>query len=1160
MNASIGMTLNCPQCGGKLDQPGGLCPACLARVTFGVAADVPERLRQFGDYELIEELGRGGMGIVYKARQRSLNRMVALKMILTGHFASRAEVQRFRLEAQNAAALTHPNIVSIYEVGEFDGQSFYAMELLEGRKLSEIAREPLPPRQAAHYVKGIAEAVHTGHCAGIIHRDLKPANVLIDPSDEPHVMDFGLSKNLDTATSFTQTGQALGSPAYMAPEQAFGSHEQAGPASDVYSLGAILYQLLTGRPPFQAASVHEVLRQVTDSEPLALRLLNPAVPRDLETICLKCLAKESLRRYETAQELADELARFLADEPIQARPVSALEKVWRWSRRHPAVAGLSAAVIVLLVIVALGSLWSAFRLKATGDVARSERDRARRTSNRLKLRTAEQLLDEGNSASALALLAQMLREEPTNRVAAGWIMDVLDRTPYWLPAGPALDGINNFSYACFSPDGRRIAAASTQGLGVWDTTTGEQMFSTSSFGAILFAEFSVDGRTLACAGGGKAWILDAATGRELAPSLVHDQTNGMPVFSIRFDFTGTRVVTATRLKFARVWSVETGAPLTPPLVHEDEVNFAEFSPDGQQVLTASEDDTAMVWDAVTGTKLVPPMRHGREVWMARFSPDGKRVATVSRDRTARIWDSSTGQPLTEPMRHEDFVEYLHFSPDGRFLVTASYDKTARIWDTQTGYLHAPPLRHRERVISARFSPDGKTVLTASHDGTARLWDTHSGQPLGRALNHTRRIWYADFSPDGERILTSSGFWRLQRAAAAVTLLPHESVVTSARFAPDGRSFATATYDGNVSVWQPNGSRLLLPPIEHPKAVTDLEFSRNGELLATSCRDGIVRVWDTSTAESKLISPVMGYTVRFARFNPTSQRLFAGGGVGALLWDFTLNREIKLADLSVSIATGEFSPCGKFAAVALYTNSAWAVVFYDIASGRRVGHSFPHGSSVRHMEFSPDGRYLLTASGDGHARVWDIEAGQLRVQTLRHKAELTHAQFDNDAQRIVTASADGSARVWNAITGYPVIEPLLHRSLLDCVCFSPDGNRILTASRDGTARLWEAASGEPALPPMVHQGHVTAAGFSPDGRSILTASRDGTARLWTPTAVQHQIPAWLPEFAEAMASERVNEVGAFEFVPRQKLEEIKVRMQSLPDGEPFADWGKKLLAH
>jgi serine/threonine protein kinase len=347
------------------------------------AGDSLGTVRYFGDYELLEEIARGGMGVVYKAQQVSLKRTVALKMILAGQLASAADVQRFRKEAEAAANLKHSNIVAIHEVGQHEGQHYFSMDYIPGRSLADLVREgPLPPKQAARYVRIIAEAVQFAHQHGTLHRDLKPSNILIDGNDQPHVTGFGLAKRVASgqcpvagahnaaspspaasdsapATHLTATGQVLGTPSYMPPEQAGGKRGQVGPASDVYALGAILYDLVTGRPPFQAATALDTLLQVLDAEPVSPRLLNPMIDRDMETMCLKCLQKEPNRRYDSAQALADDLERYLNGQPIHARPIGDFRRFWRWCRRNPRVALLSGAVLLLLVMlpVAVNLVW-----------------------------------------------------------------------------------------------------------------------------------------------------------------------------------------------------------------------------------------------------------------------------------------------------------------------------------------------------------------------------------------------------------------------------------------------------------------------------------------------------------------------------------------------------------------------------------------------------------------------------------------------------------------------------------------------------------------------------------------------------------------------------------------------------------------------------------
>src|SRR6266511_2519715 len=386
----------CLKCGTPLtgDARGGFCPKCLfAQASAGDSDDlshasqiepsssVPATAsgssdcaststatalplpRAFGDYELLEETARGGMGIGYRARQVSLGRIVAVKMLLFGPLSRPAFVTRFRAEASAAASLQHPNIVAIHEVGVHQGQHYFAMDYVQGSSLAKVlSNGPLPARGAASYLKTIAEAIHYAHERGILHRDLKPSNVLIDADDQPRVTDFGLARRLEGDSELTVTSQVLGSPNYMPPEQAVGRRGKVSRRSDVYSIGATLYHVLTGRPPFVGEALTDTLDRVLNTEPVSPRLLNPSLPRDLETICLKCLEKEPDKRYATAQELASDLARFLNSEPVHARPSTRAERVWRWCRRKPALASSLFVILILLLIVIIGSPIAVYRI------------------------------------------------------------------------------------------------------------------------------------------------------------------------------------------------------------------------------------------------------------------------------------------------------------------------------------------------------------------------------------------------------------------------------------------------------------------------------------------------------------------------------------------------------------------------------------------------------------------------------------------------------------------------------------------------------------------------------------------------------------------------------------------------------------------------------
>jgi serine/threonine protein kinase len=624
-------TRQCGKCGAELPEgdTSGQCPQCLLQLGLeaGVADDPVSSPRQrvpvvryFGDYELVEEIGRGGMGVVYRARQVSLNRTVAVKMILAGHFASKESVQRFRAEASAAASLRHPNIVAIHEVGEHEGQQYFSMDYIEGKNLavaiSDLRIANYDFRRAAHWMKTVAEAIQFAHERGILHRDLKPSNVLLDADDAPHITDFGLAKRVERQRELrvesspsplgsttrhstldpqlTLTGQVLGSPNYMPPEQASGRRGGVGPASDVYGLGAILYHLVSGRPPFGGATITETLRQVAEREPVAPRLLTPGLPPDLETICLKCLEKEPARRYPSAQELAEELGRFLRDEPIRARPVSRREKVWRWCRRKPALAGALAAASVLLFIVAIGSPVAAFRINRERQRAEGNASESHTRLVRQYVANGNRLVQERDLLGALSWFAQALKEERDN---------------------PERAEIHRLRLALTMRQCPKLA----------------QLYSHE--GSVNRAEFSPDGKS---------------------------------VLSASDDHT------------ARIWDVISGEARTPPLQHTGAVYHAAFSADGRWVVTASADYTAGVWDASTGKPRTPSLRHAASVNYAAFSPDGSRVLTVSDDKTARLWDAATGQSIVPPLQHNGRVNHGSFSPDGRLVATACDDATAMI--------------------------------------------------------------------------------------------------------------------------------------------------------------------------------------------------------------------------------------------------------------------------------------------------------------------------------------------------------------------------------------------------------------------------------------------------------------------------------------------------
>ncbi len=729
----------CPDCGRPLPDGvlAGNCPACLLNLGLAQRGNDPladgsaPESRTFGDYELLEEIGSGGMGVVYRARDTKLKRAVALKLIRAGELASPQEIGRFKREAEAAASLDHPNIVPVYEVGECEGWHYLCLKLIDGPGLDrQLRRYQNDPRAAATLLAKVARAIHHAHQRGLLHRDLKPSNILIDPEGEPHVTDFGLARRVGQDLGVTRSGQMVGTPAYMAPEQAQGRPAALTTVADVFSLGVVFYELLTGDIPFAGETPLETLRQVVVQEPKRPSAIRPQVDRDLETICLHCLEKEPGRRYGSAEALAEDLERWLRHEPILARRSGVWSRSAKWVRRHPAP---SALVVVLVAGVVL-STWQAVRATRAGrraaaaekaaeaDAQRAaqsaadeaaQRKRAedaaleaRMTVAHLDFVQASSLIAEGNDTEALAHLVRSLRANPTNAAAVTRLTTLLTYRSWMFPHH-VMKHPSEVGGAVFSPDGKHIVTGSFDcSARWWDARTG-QALTVPMFTNLARVRLSPDGKRIATSSyDGSVRVWDAQTVKQV--TMLAKATNS--VSRIQFSPDGNRIVTASEDGTARVWDATTGQPLTEPLKHSDRVSSAEFSPDGQRVVTASWDHTARIWNAQNGQAVARPLKHNHGVYSAHFSPDGKRVVTASEDQTARVWDAQTGQALTPPMKHSRPVWRAEFSADGKRIVTASEDHTARIWDAQTGNALTGPLAHTAWVCSARFGPEGNASL------------------------------------------------------------------------------------------------------------------------------------------------------------------------------------------------------------------------------------------------------------------------------------------------------------------------------------------------------------------------------------------------------------------------------------------------------------------
>jgi WD40 repeat protein len=1080
-------------------------------------------------YEILGELGRGGMGVVYKARQTSLKRPVALKMILAGSAAGAQELARFRAEAEAVARLQHPNIVQVHEVGEQNGQPYFSLEFVNGGSLAErLAGKPLSPREAAQLVQTLARAMHYAHQQGIVHRDLKPANILLAsggreppesaerllsggsrpplPEFVPKITDFGLAKRVHVEEGLTQTGYVLGTPSYMAPEQAEGRHRDVGPGADLYSLGAILYQLLTGRPPFTSSTALGTLRQVLWDEPVPPSWLVAGIPRDLETVCLKCLEKAPARRYGSAQDLAEELGRFLAGRPVRARPVGALGRLTRWARRNPAVAasgGLAAALLVGLTVVSLLFAW---RERRHADDLRTALAAERESRYRADYRLAESYRDrgqqrfrEGEVNQGILWLARALEAAPDGAgplrrslrtSLAGWRFRASSLRAV-LPHGDSVQAV------ALSPNGRTCLTGGLDWTArLWDTATGKPLGPPlRRSGGVNAAAFSPDGKRFLLGGWAKgkgaARLWDVATGRPAGPELAHPRT----VWAVAFDPCGQTVLTGGDDGAARLWDPVTGKPRGEPLRHPGPVTAVAFDPRGNTLLTWSQ-KTVYRWGESSTRPAATPLPLDSDALAVAFHPERGLVLTGTVSGKAQVWDLTTGKPVGQSFPHSTGVWAVAFRPDGRACATASMDQTARVWDLATGRAAGPSQHHPDYVKAVALAPDGQVLATGCRDGFARLWGTPaSALPGRRTLSHPGTVGGVDFSADGKLALTRcvDGSVRLWEVATRRLKgrLRHPGPVTAAVFSPDGRTVLTAA-KMEARLWEVATGRLQGRPLVHPGWVSRVAFSRGGKFLLTAGGDGTVCRWEGATGR------LLGRQVlpHLALWPP----LFSPDGETVL-----------------TCPRGGFGGAGE--------GRLWRV-----DSGRPVGPPLRHQDSLQTAAFSPDGRSCVTGGRDKVAQVWDVATGRSLGPPLPHSGPVTAAAFSPDGKTLVTASSPGSARLWDIATGRPLGAPLTHDGVIYALAFRPDGQAVLAGSYGGTARLWDVATGHLLGPELRHGGKIEAVAFSPDGRVALTAGWDRTAQLWAFPPPLAGPPARLRRWAEVLTGAELDKAGAGQALP------------------------------
>lgn len=1037
-----------------------------------------QQISYVGNYELLHEIARGGMGIVYKARQTTLGRIVAVKMIVAGRLASDDDVKRFQIEASAAAGLQHPNIVSIHEVGQHEGWHYFSMDFVTGRDLSAILRENLlPARQAAGYVAQMAEAIHYAHQQGTLHRDLKPSNILIDDHDQVRITDFGLAMRVEGDSDLTRTGQIVGTPSYMPPEQAQGKRSLIGPGSDVYSLGAVLYECLTGRPPFRAGSVVETIQQVIHTEAASPRSLNPHIPRDLETICLKCLQKEPHRRYGTAQLMAEDLTRFLEGRPIVARPVNSVERLRRWCLRNRAVAGLTATVALSLVTGSAISASFAVEASRRADSEAIFRKKAdEKTTEAFKEKSIAQTQTEfarkkeaeaiANAALADKNLAEAQRQEQiaiSERDRAQQAELLARRRLYASQLNLAHQAweLGQTARTLDLLEGQRPKADQKDLRGfewyyLWNLCNGGRALSWKAHQSqINGLAISPDGKLLATGGEGdtKVKLWDLATGTERRFFI----QAGSRCLSFSPDGKTLCVGSFSHLDAGlRLWDLETGVEQQRMPGDPRDVSGVAFSPDGSMLAAHYGNGIVFVWD-MNSRQVRHKIQAHTVAGPVAFSPDGKRLATASHwgDMTTKIWDLSVDPP--QIVHNWNGSRSIAFSPDGNLLAGADESSAIRLWDIRTGERYGIFQGHQGAVSALAFSPDGTTLASGAHDRTLQFWEVATRREY-RNQPHLSPVLSLAFSPDGAKVVTGSIDGHIKvldvSTTAQSTSLQHEGAVHRLYFNEDGSSLISG---GDFPTKRWNVATEQVEAI-FPVQIHEGFLSRDFKTLAIVLEEGRWKLIDMETGRERAVLTEKAIGPWRADFSPDGKTVVTGGRPEQV-WDLTTYRlQSMLPILSVGVTSHiAHSPDGKFLALGTQWNYAR---IWNIAE-RRYTWNFGEGGNswIWAIAFSRDGKVIATGNDQGSVRLWDMDNGKLIASLRGHTDAIRTVAFSADGQSVATASADKTVRVWDVATGQERMTLKGHAHAVNVLVFSPDGTILATGSSDGTVRLWRAPMGQ-----------------------------------------------------------------------------------------------------
>lgn len=1062
-----------------------------------------------GDYEILEEIGHGGMGLVYEARQLGVNRRVALKRVLSDRIATPEVLLRFWVEAEAIASLDHPNIIPLYEAGVDEGLPFFTMKLVKGGSLAQgCARNGGPPadkgqiRKLVAILVKVSRAVHHAHQRGVLHRDLKPANILIDSEGEPYVTDFGLAKLRDS--DITCSESLLGSPNYMAPEVAGGRPGAATTAIDIYGLGAVLYFMLTGAAPFTGDSAWETIRRVIDEQPVPPRLVNGNVDRDLEQICLHCLEKDPNGRYGSAELLAVDLEHWLAGEPVQAAQPSLIKQTIRWARRNPALTGVCIVAASLLAALAVGATIAAVRITAANG-------RAEALLVQMQLEQAERLMASGQSSHGLAMLAHVAERRAEDLATARRLYSALAHRAYAVPAyPPRLHGLPIVAAAPDEAEDRILTLASDGTLTHWRLSTGEKLASLGNPGAaVADADFTADAKMVAVAtqtNSVEIWRTDGTPARE---RVLSDRRIIAPR-KLAVDRAGQTLAIVNKSSDTVVLLSLPEGKFIGELKHDTMISGRlAFNGTGTLLGVGLGDGRVIVWDIRSGQKRPFDFRHHRYVMDVAFNDDGRLMASASADQSAKVWDLRTGKPLEFAFQHRGELVSVAFSRDDRFLMTGSLDNSACIWSLETGQAVFEPLVHAAGVRRVVPLLNPALAATVAHGGGLHLWKLQEPwlKPVESSLGGLgQAVVFAPGNESAVVIGAAGGVLREMDAISgrAADVFKSDAGAVSAVDQSSSLRMLAVAIGSEAKILKSTRDRWIENScMDHGSPLSGVAFDGNGGRVVTASLDGTAQVWDAHR--------------------------------GAPIGDRVRHR--------AEVSDARFSPDGHWVVTASKDNTAriWT------ASTGELRNEFQHKSWVATARFSPDGQHLVTASYDRFGRIWRVAPGRNAGGAstpifLPHQGEVVHAEFSPDGTTVVTASSDHTARLWAVADGKPKPFVLQHESGVNRATFSPDGKFVLTCSRDGSARLWSVATGQAMTESLISSGDVLHAALSHDSSYLATMSCDGTLKSW-PLPLSTGDPARLCDLAALVSRQRVNEFGHIEAIPEEQLRSVEQRLRN-----------------